>query len=129
MKKNGNVSEAPKWSCGCEHHSMLEMKHLTREYIDYYTKSPDMCMYGLKCANKRCTHDIVSVKWPRPSRMSEYGYYCSYLLRDEWKENGERVCSFVICNDCATPRFEKENQMKMGSDTKRRSSRHQRSKK
>ena len=109
MKKNGNVSEAPKWSCGCEHHSMLEMKHLTREYIDYYTKSPDMCMYGLKCANERCTHDIVSVKWPRPSRMSEYGYYCSYLLRDEWKENGERVCSFLIYNDCATPRFKKEN--------------------
>ena len=111
---------------------MLEMKQLTREYIDYYIKSPDMCMYGLKCANERCTHDIVSVKWPRASRMSEYGYYCSYLLRDEWKENGERVCSFVICNDCATPRFEKENQMKVSSDnndTKRRSSRHQRSKK
>ena len=121
--------KAPRWSCGCEHHSMLEMKKLPRDYIDYYTKSPDMCMYGLKCVNKRCTHGVVSIKWPRPNRMSEYGYYCSYLLRDEWKENGERVCSFVICNDCATPRFEKENQMKMGSDTKRRSSRHQRSKK
>ena len=89
--------------------SDIKLAGLSRDYIDYYTKSPDMCMYGLKCVNK-------SIKWPRPNRMSEYGYYCLYLLRDEWKENGERVCNFVICNDCATLRFEKENQMKVKLD-------------
>ena len=129
IEKNGDVCKAPEWFCGCEHHSMLEMKPLTKDYIEYYTKSQNMAMYGLKCANKGCTHGKLSVRWPRPNRMSDYGYYCLYVLREEWKKNGEKVCDFLICNDCAPARFDKENKVKAmanGGSNNRRSARKKR---
>ena len=45
------------------------------------------------------------------------------------EKNGEKVCDFLICNDCAPARFDKENKVKAmanGGSNNRRSARKKR---
>ena len=116
LKRRGDMSKAPKNSCGCEHHAMSEMSILDREHMVAYIgtdKKPGI-LYGVSCAHKGCPHGLLSLQtWPRSTAVGvTYGVFCQYVARRELVGNEEKQrCTFVCCNDCKIKREKEEENM------------------
>ena len=116
LSKRGEMSKAPKNSCGCEHHAMSEMSILDREHMLAYIgtdESPGI-LYGVSCAHEGCPHGPLSLQtWPRSTVVGvTYGVFCQYVARRELVGNEEKQpCTFVCCNDCKIKREKEEENM------------------
>ena len=114
LGKRGQMSKAPTNTCGCQHHSMIEMTDLNAADIDYYT-APGEVMHNIHCSNPGCKNGPLSKNWPRPRGFRRYGVYCSYVTRGESSDDyNEDRCTFVCCNECAIKRLLKEEELGKG---------------
>ena len=116
LSKRGEMSKAPKNSCGCDHHSMSGMSTLDYSHMVAYigtVENPGI-LRGVHCAHKGCPHGPLSLQtWPRNTVVgSTYGVFCQYVARPELPgKKRKRPCLFVCCNDCKIKREKEEENM------------------
>ena len=116
LKRQGDMSKAPKNSYGCEHHAMSEMSILDCDHMAAYIgteKNPGI-LYGVSCAHKDCPHGPLSLQtWPKSTVVGvTYGVFCQYVARMELVGKEEKQpCTFVCCNDCKIKRENEEENM------------------
>ena len=114
LNKRGQMTKAATNTCGCQHHSMIEMTDLNAADIEYYT-APGEVMYNIHCSNPGCKNGPLSKKWPQTRGLKRYGVYCSYVTRGDCSNNyKEDRCTFVCCNECAIKRIFKEEELGNG---------------
>ena len=121
LEKRGDMSQAPKSSCGCDHHAMSEISTLSCDHMVTHIGTDENLgiLHGVCCANEDCPHGPLSLlTWPKNTAVGvTYGVFCQYVARTEDVGKKRKLsCSFVCCNDCKVKREKEEETMNMGSN-------------
>ena len=121
LEKRGDMSQAPKSSCGCDHDTMSEMSTLNCDHMVAYIGTDENLgiLHGVCCANEDCPHGPLSLlTWPKNTAVGvTYEVFCQYVTRTEIVVKKRKLsCLFVCCNACKVKREKEKETINMGSN-------------